>query len=309
MIQITPALEDGVRRTFGPRGEQWLADLPELLDALASQWGLTPDGVPFPDARAKLVAPVRDSEGRPLVLKLAPGRESAAREARALAHWQGTGAVSLVAADASRGALLIERCVPGVLLGESALAEVAREDVLVETMRRLRSAGPIEDAVPSVADWLLRLERHAGRPRFPEFDSECGHALRRVHECLDGRDGWILLHGDLHSRNILESGKGSWVAIDPNPVSGPPAAECAAWLRNPRRRITDGAAGSAWQRERTLRLADRLALNALDVGTWAFVVTALTAVWVHDDGGAEDDVRLWVQCAATLRTVRDGLSG
>ena len=307
MIEISPSLAEGVRRTFGPAGVRWLDDLPGVLRMLSSTWGLTADGAAYPDARAKLVAPVHDREGRRLVLKVAPGRETVAREAGALAHWQGHGAVGVVAADTELGAVLIERCLPGTSLGESALEEEEREAVLATTLRRLRSAGPAALGLPSVEDWASRLREPPRRARFSALAAICDEAGGECVTLMGKPSGWSLLHGDLHSRNILLAGPDEWVAIDPNPVRGPAAAELGAWLRNPRRRITDGARGAAWQRARTLRLAHRVEADAREIGSWAFVMAALTAVWVHDDGGVEDDVRLWARCADTLRDIRDGL--
>jgi len=41
-----------------------------------------------------------------------------------------------------------------------------------------------------------------------------------------------LLHGDLHHDNILLSSDGSWKAIDPQGVIGPPILECGRFIQN-----------------------------------------------------------------------------
>lgn len=101
----------------------WISGLPAIVAALADRWSLRV-GEPFqPGGQCSWTAPVTDSAGAGLVLKVGfrfPGGEER-DEAAGLRLWQGNGAVRLHAAHESESecALLIERCMPGTPLGQA----------------------------------------------------------------------------------------------------------------------------------------------------------------------------------------------
>jgi len=91
----------------GEAGREWLARLPELVEELCADWGLTVDGPPT-HGGIGLVVPTRRGD-EPTVLKLSLGDESTRHEALALETWRGRGAVLLLARDAARDAMPLER--------------------------------------------------------------------------------------------------------------------------------------------------------------------------------------------------------
>jgi streptomycin 6-kinase len=95
-----------------PGGAEWLESLPRIVDACVNNWALTVEP-PFEPAHISLVVPATVPDGRAVVLKVNFPEEESEHEADALAHWDGRGAVELLAHDHSRRALLVERCVPG----------------------------------------------------------------------------------------------------------------------------------------------------------------------------------------------------
>ncbi|HWC31841.1 MAG TPA: aminoglycoside phosphotransferase family protein, partial [Actinomycetota bacterium] len=144
-----PANLEWLRRTES--GAAWLASLPTLFAECADRWSLEV-GDPFPYTFASLAAPATTSDGTPVVLKIHfPDRESE-HEARALEVWNGDGAVRLLAHDADRRALLLERCVPGTPLWE--IGAQAALDVMVELLPRLwKPAGPPIRPLAEEAAW------------------------------------------------------------------------------------------------------------------------------------------------------------
>ena len=83
-----------------------------LLTALATQWALEL-GEPW-ELSFRALVPVRTRDGADAVLKVVPpAAEYLERSAVALTGWAGAGAVRLLRADLPRGALLLERALPG----------------------------------------------------------------------------------------------------------------------------------------------------------------------------------------------------
>src|SRR5262245_66267618 len=91
-----------------PRAAAWLAALPDLVAAAADEWDLTL-GRPYPDSHVSLVVPATCPSGDAVLKVQLPHHESD-HEAAALELWAGDGAVRLLAHDAERHTLLLERC-------------------------------------------------------------------------------------------------------------------------------------------------------------------------------------------------------
>ncbi|MER7274392.1 aminoglycoside phosphotransferase family protein [Dactylosporangium sp. NPDC000244] len=164
---ITPALRRNVTATWGEPGARWLDELPATVAAVAGDWGLTV-GAPF-DLSYHYVAAATTADGEPAVLKLGvPGGGSLADESRALAAFGGRGAVHLLRSDLERGALLIERAVPGVRARDVPDAEATA--AVAEAMRALHVPVPERPArgrpaIAAVADAMRA--PHAPVPQRP----------------------------------------------------------------------------------------------------------------------------------------------
>lgn len=167
-----------------------------------------------------LPVPAKLPEGTDVVLKVQfPDRESE-READALALWDGDGAIRLLAHDADRHALLLERCLPGTPL--SKLDEDSVLDVFVDLLPRLwKPAGsPFRPLADEAAWWAAYLEtewEEAGRP----FERRLLDAALEALRTLPFSQGeQVLLHQDLHPNNVLRAQREPWLVIDPKPLAG-----------------------------------------------------------------------------------------
>lgn len=131
-VAIPAPLAETVTALYGQTGEAWLAALPQLVGELAGRWGLTVEP-PFAGLSYNYVAPAVTAAGEPAVLKVGVPNRELATEMAALQHYAGRGAVRLLASDAERGALLLERLRPGTMLAQEPDDERARYVGLAKT--------------------------------------------------------------------------------------------------------------------------------------------------------------------------------
>jgi streptomycin 6-kinase len=225
--------------------QQWLDALPRLVAECARRWSLAleaPIETPY-----SLVVPAGD-----VVLKLiAPGDAEARHEGDALALWQGQGAVHLLGRDDERGALLIERCVPGTRLWDDAVDEI---DVIGGLIRRLQVEMGEAEPVPLLTDeasrWAEEVPRwyaDAGQP----FERALLEAAVDVYRTVDRSARW-LVNQDIHGANVLRAEREPWLVIDPKPLVGERELEASAPLRNTEEvsRWLDALADLGFDRER-----------------------------------------------------------
>src|SRR6266436_5204287 len=91
-----------------PDGREWIAALPQLVEKLEREWGLTVDDTKLLHGHNSVVQPVRRGDEQ-CMLKLTWPHARTEVEARALKTWDGNGAVQLLDARPEVGALLLER--------------------------------------------------------------------------------------------------------------------------------------------------------------------------------------------------------
>jgi len=260
-----------------PGGADWLARLPRLVAECCAQWDLAP-GAPFTPTTISYVASVTRADGTPAVLKVSFPEPESEHEAAALAHWDGAGAVRLLASDSGRRALLVERCLPGDQLWS--VADEAQADVdAAAVLQRLWAAPPppaghrfrtLAGEARRWADELpARWERH-GRP----FDRALlDRAVGWIGELLatsDGR-GDVVLHQDLHGGNVLRAARGPWLAIDPKPLVGERAFDVASLLRDRRPELAADPHPARRVRDRVDRLSEALDVDRERMRRWAVV--------------------------------------
>jgi hypothetical protein len=139
----------------------WLADLPRLITEVRDEFGLQL-AAPIAGGSCSWVAPARTAAGTDVIVKISwPHREMLAEPA-ALRHWDGRGAVRLLAHDPDRHALLLERCLPGRPLTDVPGTAVERTRVGCAVLRQLWQA-PLPPAEPGFED-LANGNRRVGRP-------------------------------------------------------------------------------------------------------------------------------------------------
>lgn len=271
-MRVPDDLAATVSTWAGAAGTAWLATLPSLVAALAEQWSLT-IGEPYvPSGYTALAVRVRRADGVPCVLKVRCPEPDLAPEAAGLRAFGGRAAVTLLAEDVPRRALLLERCEPGTpLLGAVADDEATRV-----------ICGLLPDLWVPAGEGYVTTEQVANRwAATLSGASSVAPGLR--DEALDLLGGLasyggepVLLHGDLHAANVLRATRRPWLAIDPKPVAGDPAFDVAALLRD---RVT-----SANVTHRLAFVTGMLGLARERVRGWALAQAVEGAVWSYGVG-------------------------
>jgi streptomycin 6-kinase len=277
---ITDLLARNVIGVWGDEGKRWLADLPVIVEDVASAWDLTL-GRRF-ELSYHYVTAVTCADGTPAVLKLGvPSGDSLVEQASALAAFDGRGAVRMLRADLGRGAMLLERITPGWPASDLVPGQdVEATSAAISVMRRLHvpppAGGEIRDLETQARAFDDYVRMHGDRGPLPvELVVRAGALMRELGASATER---VVLHGDLHHENILRATRESWLAIDPHGVAGDPGYEVGALLYNPDPDDRDESL-TALVPSRIEQLADELAVPVDRVIAWGFVKSVLSDVW------------------------------
>jgi streptomycin 6-kinase len=260
----------------GEPGAAWLAELPAIVDDLLARWKCEPDGEVM-HGEVGLIVPVRRTDG-PAVLKVSYPHPGNAHEPDAFATWAGRGAVMLYERDDEQFAMLLERA------GPSRLADLRDGEEIAEAAGRLSC----RLSVPGPAG-LPRLQAQAdgweeqirtGALDFPQVlpSSVVDAALAIVDE-LGRNQPELVVHGDLHPRNILRGEREDWLAIDPKGLVGDPAYDGSMFFRA-RVRVLMETDDPVKRLQRELEVfAEAAGVDAERVRRWARLQLVFAVYW------------------------------
>ncbi|MFG3135892.1 aminoglycoside phosphotransferase family protein [Streptomyces sp. NPDC048211] len=253
----------------------WLARLPALTErALAAAGpGMTVERVAAPGGRSSLVLLVRDAGGTPAALKLSPAGAAPDLERAALAHWNGWGAVNLIAsaeeAPAVGEALLLERLHPEVSLRSLPEAKALLE--AAGTVRRLWVEPPPEHGFETVAGRTgLRIEAMlASAAADPALEPLVSAALAAREELVaHSPEADLLLHGNFRQSKVLSGERAPWLTVGPEPVVGERAYDLARLVRDRVEDLIASPGGAVTARRRVRKLADALDVDRERLHGW-----------------------------------------
>jgi streptomycin 6-kinase len=265
-------------------GKTWLQALPSLLSDAARRWGLTL-GKPFLLSYNYVCAARDEATGLDVVLKVGVPNPELTSEIEALRLYDGRGAVRLIDSDAGKGLLLLERLQPGTMLLE--VDDDARAtEIAAGVMRSLWRPAPQPNNLILLQSWFDAFRQY--RQRFGET-GPVPWALFQTAEGLVAdffaeREPHVVLHGDFHHYNLLQSGD-AWKVIDPKGVIGPRGYEVGPLLINPFGDFLHGSDAKQITERRIDILAGQLGLERSRIRGWAIAHAVLSACWSLDEGG------------------------
>ncbi|MEN3273000.1 MAG: streptomycin 6-kinase [Actinomycetota bacterium] len=204
-------------------------------------------------------------------MKVAWPHEEARTEVDALRVWDGDGTIRVLAHDAERWAMLLERCVPGTPLGDEWDDETVA--IGIGFLRRLWR--PVAGGFPVLHDLAISWAAtgHERAERWPELlDAGIVREGLDLLVSLAESGQRLLLHTDLHPGNVLRSQREKWLAIDPKPVIGDPGYDAYQL-------IVDGVHDVDHLRARISRVAGDLGIEVARLQGWALARSVEWALW------------------------------
>lgn len=266
---------------FGNHGEQWLAQLPDIVARLTAHWNLT-NIHPVDNMTFNYVAKATTNNQQAVVLKISCDAETISYERQALQHFAGNGSIQLLDYHETEHALLLQQALPGVTL--KSFYETNPDYVMdsyVDTMHKLHS-NPLLNShgFQHIRDWLKEIDALAPEAGCPAYLLK--EAIPLKNALLDSMTEEVFLHGDLHHDNILQNGK-TWVAIDPKGVIGEPAFEIAAFDFMYISELANTKDLKNVLSSRIALLAEKAKIDPQRINDWVFVRLILMATWLIED--------------------------
>ncbi len=286
----------------GEKGVEWLANLPSLLDDCAQRWELTLEPH-FTPLNYNYVAPVILGNGQHAVLKAGVPSMERQHEENSLRFYGGRGIVGLLQADTDRGVMLIERLYPGRPLDDVADDDEATS-IAAQVMSALWRPLPVDHPFQTVTDWGRDFEQLRAT-----FDGATGpfkaHLVEQAERLFDdlvvSSAPPVLLHGDLHHRNILSAERIPWLALDPKGVAGEPVYEVGSLMRNPAPEMFSWPHPEQLLLRRATILAEALGFDCQRILAWSMAQAVLSAWWSYKmHGSGWEPMMVWAERMAHL---------
>jgi streptomycin 6-kinase len=223
-------------------------------------------GEPYDYAFVSLALRAELADATPVVLKIGFPHAESEHEADALAHYDGQGAVALLARNRARHAMLLERCEPGgSLLDMPDEREACR--IACRILERLwkppRLDHPFRPIAVDAARWAEALPDRWGRLGQPFERSLLDELISAFIELPPSQGELVICHQDFHRGNVLRAQREPWLTIDPKPVLAEREFDTAALIR-------DGDGDLRWRLD---VLSSELGLDRERMRRWAFAHT------------------------------------
>jgi streptomycin 6-kinase len=280
-------------RRFGSGVLAWHADLPALTSTLAARWELRV-GERFDGGNSSVVLRCELPDGGRAVLKLSPDHGFVAEQVRTLGWFAPSGRVPVVlAADAGLGAMLIERIEPGTQAHDGDPPSASEFGALLTALHSAAEVASLpvsRDLRQGLDEFFVRFGGRLTEPAIRDHvrPAHLDLALRRRDELLASESELVLLHGDLHLRNVLDGGpRRGLVAIDPKACVGDPCFDAVDFVL--------AGAGAEGVDRRCAALAEAGGLDAGRLHAWCRVAAPLIAISLLGQGdrvGVEELLRL-----------------
>lgn len=277
-----------IQATYGKTGDIWLKQLPIHLETLSKLWDFN-FIKPLSNLSYNFVGLVELNSNHELaILKTAPSGGSIASEVRCLKCFN-KGVPHIFKMDEQLNAFLMERLEPGTSLKSLVIKEQDElaTRIICQTILDLHTTQTMDSSFKHLSELVESLSYLKGHVK----NYTLSKAESLFHDLSADRTKDVLLHGDLHHDNILQSGP-SWKTIDPHGYIGDPAAEVGAMLRNPFDCFPTAQPLKKVIARRIKILTEMLPFDAQRMKAWGFCLTILSAAWDVEDFGHVTDNKI-----------------
>lgn len=276
----------------GNKGKKWLDTLPDILKTYEQKWDIRVSS-PFP-LSYNYVASAKTREEKDVVLKISfPDNHEFAAEIEALKFFHGDAAIKILKEDLPNGVVLLELAIPGIRLRD-VTPDSDQIHITANVLKKLHK--PIikitTPLFPTINDWAKAFTRYSAK-----YSQKSGPVPRKLfergeeifNEYLKEKKEQVLLHGDLHSDNILSSDRG-WLVIDPKGIIGEAEFELGAYLRNPYYDYPKGSDYKKLETDRILQFSEELGFDKERLRNWAFACAVISLLWFLEDENNFKDI-------------------
>jgi len=254
----------------------WLAGLSELVAGLERDWGITV-GRALDGGTEAYVAEAVLGDGTPAVLKLlVPRPGQAADEITVLRLADGAGCVRLLASDVDRDALLLDRLGPS--LYDLGVPLERRLEIMCALVARLWRPAPDADLRTGAEKGRWLVEHIVST--YAELDAPCSraavdHALACAEQRIAAHSPeWaVLVHGDVHQWNTLQTRDGGFALVDPDGLLAEPEYDLGILMREDPVELMAGE-----PRERARWLAARTGCDPTAIWEWGVIERVSTGL-------------------------------
>lgn len=264
----------------GQQGEQWLKNLPYLVDQLSREWQFKLLN-PLSNLSFNFVGLVENHQKKKFILKVAPAVGRLKNEIIWLQSFQEI-TPYIYDHTITYDAYLMDYIDPGTTLKEW-IKEKDDEGIqiiceIILKLRQKHRGTPLEfKHLSELMNDLDYLE--------PHFDKGFLSKIKSLYcELSQKNTEDTLLHGDLHHDNILRANN-EWKVIDPHGYLGDPAAEIGPLMYNPINIFPINQPLKPFIINRLKILCEYLPYDCKKLQAWAYCWAALSAAWEISDSG------------------------
>lgn len=230
MITLPEKYKNNVVSMFGIIGENWIANVPKIIDKYIKKFNLKNIKIPN-DFTYNIILFADSKDFGQVVLKAEiPFKEMTLRESVALKLNDGKGACKCYYSNIDDGILIIERLLPGKSLNTINNID-ERIKVFSEVASKFNIRVKDSQGLPSYREILNRSINIANNDpqKFKPVKNLLSVANSIYNEIEEKNDSNYLLHSDLYCDNILTTNDG-WKTIDPHGFIGEKILDSAIFI-------------------------------------------------------------------------------
>lgn len=286
----------------GDQGKKWLESIPQIIKQYEQKWNIQSFS-PF-QLSYNYVAPAKTSSGQFAVLKISfPDNKEFISEIESLKFYNGEGAIRVLKEDRDNYTALLEKAEPGEPV-KNVTPERKQITIISDLLKKLHKPIPTENNIfPTISNWAKSFDIY-----LEKFSIKNGPVPQRIFEKAKeifieypkDKKEQVLLHGDLHTDNILSSQRG-WLVIDPKGVIGEREFELGACLRNPYYDYPKGSDYKKLETEKILQFSEELGFDKVRIRNWAFACAVISLLWFLEDENKLNEI--YIQNAELLNEV------